>query len=134
MIVFSFVQFWQLAQQGDIQNSETGLDWDPFRGLSISGRKAPMDPHGKVTTHFRRGGPGAWPPWNVFNFGSLKRHFPHSEGTFEQNIKVLNNIFLTVYRTILKKCFCWNEIRLFALHRTQARAGKIRFCHFLFSY
>ena len=34
---------------------DSGLDWDQFRGLAISGSKGPMDPHGKVTTHFRRG-------------------------------------------------------------------------------
>ena len=32
------------------------------------------------------GGPGASPPENFLKFGSLKRHFLHFEGTFEENI------------------------------------------------
>ena len=34
------------------------------------------------------GGPGAWPPGNLLNFGSRKWHFVHFEDTFEQNLKV----------------------------------------------
>ena len=40
-----------------------------------------------VTTQLY-GGPGACSPGNVLEFGSLKRHFLHFEGTFEQNIYV----------------------------------------------
>ena len=47
-----------------------------------------------------RGGPGVCPPGNILNFGSLKRHFLHFEGTFEQNIKVLNHIFNTVNKGV----------------------------------
>ena len=32
------------------------------------------------------GGSGGIPPGNILKFGSLKRHFLHFEGTFEQNI------------------------------------------------
>ena len=38
-----------------------------------------------VTTQFL-GGSGGMPPGNVLKFGSLKWHFLHFEGTFEQNI------------------------------------------------
>ena len=31
------------------------------------------------------GGSGGMPPGNCLKFGSLKRHFMHFEGTFEQN-------------------------------------------------
>ena len=44
----------------------SGLDWDPFRDLAISGRKRPMDPHGKVTTHFRIGGVWGRDPLEIF--------------------------------------------------------------------
>ena len=40
------------------------------------------------------GGPGAWSAGKFFNYGSLKRHLVHFEGTLEQHIKVLNDIFL----------------------------------------
>ena len=67
-----------------------GLDWDHLGDLAISGGKGPMDSHDERMSVGRSGG---MTPGNVFNFESLKRYFPHSEGTFEQNIKVLNNIF-----------------------------------------
>ena len=38
---------------------------------------------GEATT---LGGSGGMPPGNFWKFGSLKRHFLHFEGTFEQNI------------------------------------------------
>ena len=49
--------------------SETpGLNWDPFRGLAISGEKGPMDPHGRVTARFLRGVRIHDRPCNVFEF------------------------------------------------------------------
>ena len=42
-----------------------------------------------MTDFFGREGVG-----NYLNYGSLKRHFLHFEGTLQQNIKVLNDIFL----------------------------------------
>ena len=54
----------------------SGLDWDPFRDLAISGRKGPMDPHGKVTTHLRRGGSGGMNFWKVFEFWVSETAFP----------------------------------------------------------
>ena len=39
-------------------------------------------------------------PVKFFNFVSLKRHFLHFKGTFEQNIKVLNHIFNSVSKGI----------------------------------
>ena len=38
--------------------------------------------------------PGACSAGKFLNYGSLKRHFLHFEGTLEQNIKVLNDILL----------------------------------------
>ena len=40
------------------------------------------------------GGAGAWSAGQFLDYGSLKRHLLHFEGTLEQNIKVLNVIFL----------------------------------------
>ena len=50
-----------------------GLDWDPLKGLAISGRKGPLDPHGKVTTHFRRGSGGMTPLGSCSLFIALLR-------------------------------------------------------------
>ena len=45
------------------------------------------------------------------NYGSLKRHFLHFEGTLEQNIKVLNDIFLQrIHLIVLSYYFSPNEI------------------------
>ena len=57
------------------------------------------------------GGPRVCSPGNILNFGSLVRNFLHFEGTFEQNIKILNHIFNSVNKRrkslmfILKKYF-----------------------------
>ena len=47
---------------------------------------------------------GACSAGKCVNYGSLKRHFLHFEDTLEQNIKVLNDIFLqrtSSFRTII---------------------------------
>ena len=43
---------------------------------------------------------GGMPPGKILNLGSLKLHFLHFEGTFEQNIKVLNLIFDSVSKGV----------------------------------
>ena len=43
------------------------------------------------------GAPGAYPLENVFKFGSRKCHFLHFEDTFEQNLKVSNHIWQSIF-------------------------------------
>ena len=57
-------------------------------------------------------GSGGMSPGNVLDLGSLKRHFQHFEDSFEQNIKVSNQIVNSVSHHILKKYFGSNEIIL----------------------
>ena len=76
--------------------------------------------HGQMTTQIS-GGLGEWPPGNILNFGSLKRHFLDFEDTFEQNIKVLNRChfffncthkFANYFRNIVrnfKRCYFANN-------------------------
>ena len=49
----------------------------------------------KLTTHLHRG-QGTCLLGKYLKFESLKWHFLHLEGTFEQNIKVFNHIFNSV--------------------------------------
>ena len=63
-------------------------------------------------------------PENVLDFGSLKRHFQHFEGTFEQNIKVSNHIFNRVPHHIFKKYFGPNDTYIFS---QSPRDRKIKF-------
>ena len=57
-------------------------------------------------------GSGGMSLGNVLDLGSLKRHFQHFEGTFEQNIKVSNHIINSVSHHISKEYFGPNEIIL----------------------
>ena len=64
----------------------------------------------ELTSHFCDdtfvGGSRGMPRQNFFEvYGSLKRHLLHFEGSLEQNIKVLPDIFLTAYLIILNKYF-----------------------------
>ena len=55
-------------------------------------------------------------PENTLDFGSLKRHFQQFEGTFEQNILLIqivsNHIVNKVSHRIFKKYFGPNEVIL----------------------
>ena len=59
-----------------LRSTPGGLDWDPFKCLAISGEKGPMDPHGKVTTHFRRGVRRHDPLATFLNFWVSETAFP----------------------------------------------------------
>ena len=50
--------------------------------------------------HMSRGSGGIY-PGTIFEIWSRKRHFLHFEGTYEQNAKVLNHIFLKLISLIL---------------------------------
>ena len=86
-----------------------------FKVLSDSSKLTPMSASGaarifwggpaKYVTLLKSddtflGGPRVCPPGNILNFGCLIRNFLHFEGTFEQNIKVLNHIFNSVNKGV----------------------------------
>ena len=110
-----------------------GLDWDHLGALPFQAGRGPWTFTVKWQ-HISVGGSRGMTPWKYFEFWVSKTAFPAFWGHFWAKYKGLKWHFLTAYRAILKKYFCWNKIRHFALHRTQAWAVKISFYHPVFSY